>query len=403
MSFFHLLTPIHQLGATGFVTTQRAHCFANMKPYFITAWISLVTCAVVRINDKNFDAIVTNSDKWSLVDYYADWCRHCKQLEPIYDKLGELFADEDRVQILRINGDEDGRKTVKRFKIEGFPMIQMFHGSADPIEYEGARDLEALANFVQLIADVRLPQRDQLLLAVVQLNDLNFLSEVVQSPRKSVVVFTDLADSSANSRLHLEKLANRIYINDNATVQIAEVRADDEAAHRLATHYDIKEFPTLLIFAPGNQGAPSYLAVGAHLFQSLVELINTHCGLHRDATLAQLTSSAGRIPYLDTLLQQSGKSVADLVDLLSHVEKVTQAQASGTGEDVQIMPQDDLLMLPYYKKLINRRINGQDGFFRTEYDRLARILSTSSRNLRERTVDSMQKRMNVLRAFLEAN
>jgi protein disulfide-isomerase A6 len=373
-----------------------------MKLYVIASWISLVTCAVVRINDKNFDAIVTNSDKWSLVDYYADWCRHCKQLEPIYDKLGELFADEDRVQILRINGDEDGRKTVKRFKIEGFPMIQMFHGSSDPIEYEGARDLEALANFVQLVADVRLPQRDKLLLAVVHLNDLNFLSEVVQSPRKSVVVFTDLSDSSANSRLNLEKLANRIYINDNTTVQIAEVRGDDEAAHKLMTYYDIKEFPTLLIFAPGNQGAPSHRAVGGQLLESLVELINTHCGLHRDATLAQLNSSAGRIPYLDTLLQQSGKTVNDSIELLSHIDKIAQAQASNTGEEVQILPQDDLLMLPYYRKLINRRINGQDGFFRTEYDRLARILSTSSRNLRERTVDSMQKRMNVLRAFLEA-
>merc|ERR1719351_760264 len=44
---------------------------------------------------KNFDELVTKSEKDVLVEFYAPWCGHCKKLTPIYDELGEKMADED--------------------------------------------------------------------------------------------------------------------------------------------------------------------------------------------------------------------------------------------------------------------------------------------------------------------
>merc|ERR1719259_478950 len=38
---------------------------------------------------KNFDELVTKSEKDVLVEFYAPWCGHCKKLTPIYDELGE--------------------------------------------------------------------------------------------------------------------------------------------------------------------------------------------------------------------------------------------------------------------------------------------------------------------------
>lgn len=38
---------------------------------------------------KNFDEVVTNNGKDTLIEFYAPWCGHCKKLTPIYDELGE--------------------------------------------------------------------------------------------------------------------------------------------------------------------------------------------------------------------------------------------------------------------------------------------------------------------------
>lgn len=44
-----------------------------------------VTVAVA----KNFDEVVINNDKDTLIEFYAPWCGHCKKLAPIFDELGE--------------------------------------------------------------------------------------------------------------------------------------------------------------------------------------------------------------------------------------------------------------------------------------------------------------------------
>lgn len=51
---------------------------------------------------ENFDEIVNDENKDVLIEFYAPWCGHCKNLEPKYKELGEKVSQpysEDKIDL----------------------------------------------------------------------------------------------------------------------------------------------------------------------------------------------------------------------------------------------------------------------------------------------------------------
>jgi protein disulfide isomerase family A protein 3 len=62
----------------------------KLEPYLKSEPIPADNSGSVTIAvGKNFDDVVTNSDKDILIEFYAPWCGHCKKLAPIFDDLGD--------------------------------------------------------------------------------------------------------------------------------------------------------------------------------------------------------------------------------------------------------------------------------------------------------------------------
>lgn len=98
---------------------------------------------------KNFVEIVNDNTKDVLVEYYAPWCPHCKNLEPIYESLGQIFKDAPSVVISKI--DATANSIPDDISISGFPTIHFFpaNNKAEPIPYEGPRTARAIAEFIK--------------------------------------------------------------------------------------------------------------------------------------------------------------------------------------------------------------------------------------------------------------
>jgi protein disulfide-isomerase A1 len=96
---------------------------------------------------KNFDEVAFNKDKDVLVEFYAPWCGHCKQLVPIYDELGEKFKDHNDVIVAKIDSTAN---ELEHTKIKSFPTLKLFKkGSNEVVEYGGERTLAGLTKFLE--------------------------------------------------------------------------------------------------------------------------------------------------------------------------------------------------------------------------------------------------------------
>lgn len=67
------------------MSLQCSHTLCNRAPV-----VSVPGQVVVA---ENFDSIVNDESKDVLIEFYAPWCGHCKNLEPKYKELGEKVSN----------------------------------------------------------------------------------------------------------------------------------------------------------------------------------------------------------------------------------------------------------------------------------------------------------------------
>merc|ERR1712223_964825 len=96
---------------------------------------------------KNFNEVAMNAEKDVLVEFYAPWCGHCKQLEPIYKQLGDAFKDDENIVIAKMDSTLN---EVEQVKVQGFPTIKLFKkGDNAIVDYNGERTLEGFTAFLK--------------------------------------------------------------------------------------------------------------------------------------------------------------------------------------------------------------------------------------------------------------
>lgn len=72
---------------------------------------------------KNFKDLVLNNDKDVLIEFYAPWCGHCKQLAPIYEGLAKKLLVNPNIIIAKCDATAN---EIEGVNIESFPTIKFW-------------------------------------------------------------------------------------------------------------------------------------------------------------------------------------------------------------------------------------------------------------------------------------
>ncbi|KAF3770798.1 hypothetical protein M406DRAFT_320512 [Cryphonectria parasitica EP155] len=357
-----------------------------LKSLVLTGLTAVVAAksAVMDLIPSNFDKNVLDSGVPTLVEFYAPWCGHCKNLAPVYEELAStLEFAKSKVQIAKVDADAE-KDLGRKYGVQGFPTLKFFDGkSKDPVDYSGGRDLESLQNFIADKTGVKPKKKVEKPSTVTWLTDANFAKEIGGDKHVFVAFTAPWCGHCKNLAPTWEQLANDF--ENESEVLIAKVDADSDGSKATAQAQGVTSYPTIKFFPAGSKEAEPYN--GGRSEKDFVAFLNEKAGTHR-AVGGGLDATAGLIDALNVVVDKFSAGQAVLADAAAEVSK----EAAVLKEGAQAKYAE------YYVKVFDK-LSKNDDYASKELARLDGILKKGG--LAPSKLDEFTVKSNILRRFVE--
>mmetsp|Transcript_29699 Transcript_29699/g.30103 ORF Transcript_29699/g.30103 Transcript_29699/m.30103 type:complete len:441 (+) Transcript_29699:56-1378(+) len=232
--------------------------------------------SVIHIGSEDeFKSKVLKGEELWLVEFYAPWCGHCKNLAPEWEKAAGTLKGAVKVAAVDATQLES---LAQKYQIQGFPTIKVFgEDKKKPTDYQGQRTADAIATegmkaLNQMIRDRKKGKTSSSGgsssssgsgsgskkkaggsggPAVIELTDMNFNALVMESNDHWIVeFFAPWCGHCKNLAPEYESAASQL----KGQVKLGAV---DATVHQsIAQRYGVKGYPTLKLFPAGAKGEP---------------------------------------------------------------------------------------------------------------------------------------------------
>lgn len=96
---------------------------------------------IQAVTDADFAQTVLAADKPVVVDFWAEWCGPCRQVQPILNEIADEHGD--KITVVKMNVDENPQ-TPANYRVTGIPTMNVYSGGEVVKSIVGARPKAAL-------------------------------------------------------------------------------------------------------------------------------------------------------------------------------------------------------------------------------------------------------------------
>lgn len=98
---------------------------------------------------RNFEDIVLQSDKDTILQVYAPWCGYCKKFAPTWNSFAQEMADVQHLVVAKMDGSRNSSPLPEDFSWDAYPKIFFVRaGAKKPVRFSGERTVQNLVDFV---------------------------------------------------------------------------------------------------------------------------------------------------------------------------------------------------------------------------------------------------------------
>ncbi|RRH71484.1 thioredoxin family protein [Falsigemmobacter faecalis] len=116
------------------------------KPRCGTCGDPLITGGVAELDPVSHDKAIRNDEVPILVDYWAPWCGPCRTMAPEFLRAAKSLAPW--VRLAKLN-TQDHPAIATRSRIQGIPLLILYHRGKEMGRLAGARPARDIVAFVQ--------------------------------------------------------------------------------------------------------------------------------------------------------------------------------------------------------------------------------------------------------------
>jgi protein disulfide isomerase len=106
--------------------------------------LSIADAKVAELTMEDFSETI-EAEKLSLVMFYAPWCSHCKELEPVYTEAAAKLSK--LAHFSKVDATVE-TKLASRYEVSAYPTVLVFHSGTEIGSFGGDRSVEGISEFV---------------------------------------------------------------------------------------------------------------------------------------------------------------------------------------------------------------------------------------------------------------
>jgi len=198
---------------------------------------------VVVLDSTNCAAFIAEQE-YTIVEFYAPWCGHCKSLEPEWSAAAKKVSKLNPKVLLAKVDAEKHKDLAEKYGVSGYPTIKIFKkGKAE--EYDGPREAKGIVKFV----------KDALGLsgggAIAKLQSADEAKALTSGGYALVGLFREPVRASSMFKVFAE-VASEVtgWVVDDKKVGAAY--SSSYTKDPIAEALGVKTVPAILLYAPGG-------------------------------------------------------------------------------------------------------------------------------------------------------